>query len=787
MFFSVARLRHTLLSSLLFSAFTYAHERVIYTSSVSYCSQPQEILVEQLYIEYYPANNSIFFNVSAASVLDNLNVTANLYLNDYGAQPINYTLDICSLFGGFLCPLPQYNFTGSDWLTIPSSVDITKVVPGIAYIIPDLESFAQVTLLEVGTGDVKACLQATLANGWSTHQYAVEWTTAAIALLALASALLKSVFSNILALAPIRFLDLLYLYQTIASSALLGLNYPTIYTSFALNFSWVLGLFAQSSTSSMQNSINRMRSLTGGDDSDASSGGSTAYVNRRLSPYNTDIVFQASKSLVAKARSLPTIDLFNSTARSLLTRATLNSAKRSVQDDIAVVTSEDGADVLQAGIPIYVNDIGIATADAFMTIFLTALIYAAIVLGALALGFGIYFGLRRTSWGKQHLRDLPAFESGYLPFARAWALRAVLITVLPILTFIFYQWTLHDSWLSVLLSVITLVIMMALVLPPIYFVIRPYLPRVLARTTTATVPTSHSLAPLTAPFRSERVWYVGALLIAIIVKAMVTAFGHAHGLAQAIVLLILDVLFFVSLIVFKPYRTRGADVLQGFLATVRMVCSGLLIAFAQTLSVSAIPRVAIGVVIAVIFAIAVIIMFLNILVNLGLWRLFMLVVCCGRRGRRGDRALASNPSDSDSAMLRDGDGDKDKDLDVEKFGEKMPTGGESHSPGSSQVDFLRPGNPSPPATAMHTPVTASSEHPSVFSSSTETTLGEPLPRRWSFQHSRPPSESEGSQSTGSFATASPTTPSSAYHARRQSRNLPMAAPATIPERYSHEE
>ena len=71
------------------------------------------------------------------------------------------------------------------------------------------------------------------------------------------------------------------------------------------------------------------------------------------------------------------MDLRNATARPLVKvgNSAINVTSRLTkpQADVAVVTNDDGSDVLQAGVPIYVNSIGVATANAFMTVFLTAL------------------------------------------------------------------------------------------------------------------------------------------------------------------------------------------------------------------------------------------------------------------------------------------------------------------------------------------------------------------------------------------------------------------------------
>ena len=332
----------------------------------------------------------------------NVNVSANLFLNVYGAHPVNITLDICTLFNGALCPLPLYVFNGSETLPLPSSIKFTSDIPKIAYKIPDLEAFAQLTLTEVGTGELKACIQSTLSNGWSTHQPGVSWGIGGLAFLALFSSVWQSFLLD--SIAPFRFLDLLGLYQTIASSGFFDLNYPVVYRAFTLNFSWAMGLFSQSPQSSMQESITNMRHLTGGDLAGSTAGASVALVNRGLSPYNTQ--------LFANLQALFPIDL----------SAYATSRTSLVARDVQTVTSQS-SNVLDAGVPIYVNTIGIATANAFMTAFFSALILLAITLALLTIIYGVAsLASRQASTSPHWLAEIkPRFPL----FARAWGLRIV--------------------------------------------------------------------------------------------------------------------------------------------------------------------------------------------------------------------------------------------------------------------------------------------------------------------------------------------------------------------------
>jgi len=345
-------------------------------------------------------------------------------------NPVNVTLDLCGILKGALCPLPMYNFTGADSLTLPSSFGITQKIPGIALIIPDLEGFAQLTLTEVNTGKVKACVQATLSNGWSAHQPAVEWTLGGVTLGALLVALGYSILSPE-SIVPFRFLELMYLFQAIASSAFLNLNYPTVYRAYALNFAWAMGLISASLQSSLQSAINRMRHLTGGNLADAISGSALSLVNRKFSPYN----YQTS-SVVVGFNSFTTSLAVSKFPAALSARLPKLSDSFSYTDIerrdtivnglVQTVTSKS-SNVLPAGLPIYVNLLQIATANAFITVFICALCIFAVAIAVFALGYGAFVIIKRIR-AKKHPTAEP-IDFDYASFVISWFLRVVRVLI----------------------------------------------------------------------------------------------------------------------------------------------------------------------------------------------------------------------------------------------------------------------------------------------------------------------------------------------------------------------
>lgn len=164
---------------------------------------------------------------------------------------------------------------GGSALPVPE--DIIGALPSIAWTVPDLSAIVQVRFADTESGELVACLQATLANGHTTKLDAVLWATAGFAIAAVLISWLHTAWnlcrhdSQLSTEAGLvtgdsspaqwRVVDIIYLFQVIASSGLLTLNYPTVYPAFVQNFRWALGLFH---TPSIQNAINSARDKTGG-------------------------------------------------------------------------------------------------------------------------------------------------------------------------------------------------------------------------------------------------------------------------------------------------------------------------------------------------------------------------------------------------------------------------------------------------------------------------------------------------------------------------------------------
>ena len=181
-----------------------------------------------------------------------------------------------------------------------------------------------------------------------------------------------------------------------------------------------------------------------------------------------------------------------------------------------------------------------------------------------------------------------------------------------------YQWTLKDSWLSTLISVITFLAILGIVGGAVARVL------LFGRRSSLWLLAEDLpvLEPLHGQYRVQRYYFFAIPLISMFIRAILIAAAKNNGTAQIITVVCIETLLLLSHVVLKPGKTRRADVLSIFLSVIRLVTAGLLVAFIVPVALPPIPRVVIGIIVLVLFSIAVVVMFFNILWNIGLRRLW---------------------------------------------------------------------------------------------------------------------------------------------------------------------
>ncbi|KAJ9111369.1 hypothetical protein QFC19_001137 [Naganishia cerealis] len=494
--------------------------------------------------------------------------------------------------------------------TLPIPEDVIGDIPGLAWSVPNLEAYAQVTLQNVDTNEVAACMTATLSNGWSTQRTEVKWIAAAVVMLAMLAAFVHSTFRWSPSPAVYRWYDILYTLQWAVAVGLLNLNYPSMYNNFILNFPWAMGLFYNSN---IEQAINNMRGSTGAELADEAYA-STVYVNRKLSPYNAAF---RSLNLNSYFRSDSTASDFQTFMADIGTTGSNTSLSSSLAKRAAIPTvdTSNAASQIEPGIPVFVNSLKIPTANAFDTIFIVYLIAILVVLGAHAIWYGVILLLDRSrSYEKRGTGWIGHNRRGFWSFFGGNMLRLFTIGR-------------SDSWLSIFLAALAVAWTVLPLLIAFALSIRRAKRDYEDPTSVSPLYTRSrwfgSVGMIYRQYRQKyHFWWFAPMAVATFAQAGFIGFGRSNKWAQVIGLMVVEFIVLVCLIAFRPHKDRKGDWLAPVLSFLRLASFGLLIAFIPSVGVKPIPRTVIGFVILAVYGIPFVLLFFGLLFNLGYGYLF---------------------------------------------------------------------------------------------------------------------------------------------------------------------
>jgi hypothetical protein len=643
--------------------------RRLYTSSVAYCSAPIAILVTDLSLRFYPGNSTLEFDLSAASIQDNLNVSIALSVNAYGLGLFDVNIDLCSLAGGILCPLPQYQFSGGGIFPVPQQ--FSAEIPDIAYNIPDLEAVATLQLTNSGTGgnnEVVGCVQATLSNGHTARQSGVLWATVGLALLALFSSLLHTVIAQSVGAAQWRVVDVMWAIQLPAIASLLSLNYPTVFLEYGTNFAWSIGLV---NIPSLQSSITRTRTKTGGHDTAVFGKNLTAQLGRKYNPFSSSSDGSTTSGL-GRSVSIGSLGLYKlpegseQTGKAVLAATEPLSSYATITSELAkrqqyapntgpggsLLTGGSGVALplvtgnasINGGIGTFAERNYVAPSNAFLTVLVSIMILLAILLAAVALVYVIALAVRlatsytnkrrRMTNNLSHWSHRVTRPSEFFNIVILATLARYLLIVFPIFfIFAFWQWVAGDSWVGHLVAALITVVMLA-------FAAAFYIPLILIarRSSPSELFYKGEVGPahgsqrakrwghLAHPFKHSAYWFAIAFLACAFLRACFISFAQDHGTRQAIGLLVVEVLLFVALVALRVGRDKKSDFVFLLLCFSRIAAWAVCIAFIPSANVRTIPRAIVGYVLLVVTALPIIFLFF-----LTLWDLFTPLLKRNRR------------------------------------------------------------------------------------------------------------------------------------------------------------
>ncbi|KAH8929925.1 hypothetical protein BT69DRAFT_1292136 [Atractiella rhizophila] len=644
---------------------SFLNSQELYASSVSYCSPPNAILVEQFQLKFYRNNNSIAFNIHAQSVLPNLYPTIAVSLVAYGKSVLNQTYDICSLFGGVICPLPQYDFHGVAVIPLPSSV--IPNIPKEAYIVPNLDATAKIELIDNVTGAVVACIRASLSNGLSTHVESISLTVGLIVLVAfllisfrdLSSHPESPLRSSVILGTPVSFeppksrgtmvfQTVIKFFQHISLTGFLTLQTPGAYLGFTENFAWSNLLIY---VKAIQSSLNSFGKRTGADDDSLGFVGRAAnftYTNLTGSGNTDGNTLPFPFASTAKIAEYPRVEWERFEVGPLRDVGGL-SKRQSVQpasgDVEGIPYVQNEGSIPTSGLEIVATDLNIQPGALFMTSFINFLILLGLTLVFMTVLYLLCLGWMSVLKRRYNKRQSVLNEKGISTskptiqevakrwrwrfFACMMALRVLITCYFPLSLFSFYTFSLgpHASWVFQLFAALILAILTILrgteirtsdeLLKELDWLQR----RKTEQGNDAKMRKQRWYGPVDSvkecweeynvEFKPKgKYWFLPFVLMIELVEAAVN-----HGLLQVIFLVVLSTIHFLAHLLIRPYISKFSNFLTTVLSLFRVAVIATLIPFAlKNHNISALTRAIIGFVLIGVEAVGILVVILSVIV-----------------------------------------------------------------------------------------------------------------------------------------------------------------------------
>ncbi|KAF2218549.1 hypothetical protein BDZ85DRAFT_245030 [Elsinoe ampelina] len=561
---------------------------VLSTNGFTVCSDNPSIQVNKLNIQFDKSSRKVTFDVGGTNAQEQ-NVTASIIATAYGREVYKQSFNPCDAanFVSQLCPVRNGTFSASGDQDIPQQY--VDMIPSIAFNIPDLDGMARMEL-KSADGQELACIQSTVGNGKSMNVPAVSYVAAGIAASALALSALSALASGGApgAAAPSpTFGEVVGWFQSIATSGMLSVKYPSVYQSFTQNFAFSTGIIPWGQ---LMTTIDNFREKTGGNLTEAS------YEYLR----NVTIVATANGNGTSKGLFKRATEAAFLYARAIETN--VNGETSTVGESSGNSTAEESKPMHYVhGIQAYVEQLMVPQADTFMTVLLIFAIVVAAITVLILLGKVILEGV---AMARALPKSLESWRQRYW-----WRLAKTVTNLIFILYGIWtlycvYQFTNGDSWAAKTLAGVTWGLFTG----------------VLGFFTWRIVSKARKFKKMQGDssqlFEDKEVWIKYSLfydcfkkgywwlfipaIIYMFARNTVIAAANGHGMVQAIGQMIVEALMLALLVWSRPYQLKSGNIINIVIQAVRVLSVVCILVFVEELGINQTTQTVTGLILVIV-------------------------------------------------------------------------------------------------------------------------------------------------------------------------------------------
>lgn len=544
--------------------------KYIKSSSLLTCMDNSEFTASFFDIVFYPGNNTVYFNVVALSSIDNKTVGANINLIAYGLNVLQRNVSLCDIdYTGSgngnnnpLCPLTSGHLDLDS--NYPISDSVTKDIPGIAYTIPDLDARVRVVIYDTETYEQLACVETTLSNGKTVQTKYAAWPIAAISGLGVITSGVVSVIghSNTAAHIASNSMSLFIYFQSLAITAMMAVaRVPPLAAAWAQNFMWSMGIVK---VGFVQDIANWYVQSTGGTSTDILK---SSYLSISVQKFAKKFVKRSSTYIMDSFfESLPEISNHLAKRASVLLDSDSFGYSDSLDPNL-YSTDEKASDLsgkilVLRGIQRVAYLARIEITDFFMTgiQFLFFFVFVMIV-----------FLMMFKAVIEILIRSKVMNEGKFNEYRQHWGfiikgtLYRLLVLALPQISLLcIWELTSRDSAGTVVVAVFLLVITVFLLLQASIRVwimgrksVREF--KNPAYLLFGDVKFLNRFGFLYVQYRADKYWFILVSLVYIFLKSLFVAVLQKHGMPQAVIVWVIELIYMVIVIWIRPFMDKRTN------------------------------------------------------------------------------------------------------------------------------------------------------------------------------------------------------------------------------------
>ncbi|KAF8243599.1 TRP-domain-containing protein [Wilcoxina mikolae CBS 423.85] len=534
---------------------------ILRSSSLATCMENSGFSATLFNVSFTPGDGQLRMRIKGSSKIVGT-VRARLTVLAYGFSVMSQELDPCKTAGlGTMCPMKLEDNLDMNFQQTIDNATVSKI-PVIAYRIPDLDGVARMEVIDT-SHQVVACVEAPLSNGQTVQQPAVGWITGIISGLALTASAVASGLghSSTAAHLAANALGLFGYFQAQAMIAMMAVHLPPLAAAWAQNFDWAMGII---NIDFMQRIFHWYIQATNG---------KTATLLKQTEDVSVQIAkrsLESSKYLLTRAANYGFLETPPLVRRAISERSN-NNAVSATSTKIIKVTGIERMSYMA----------GIESSNFFMTgmSFFVAFV-CLVMLGVSA------FRLLCTTGAFKNNGKFQDFRLKWLVVLKGIMYRIVLIGFPQMAILCPWELIHLDSPAAAALAAFFFVAMFATLGWAAYKILMIGQhsaaisgSRGPSYTLYSDPATLNRWGYLYVQFRADTYYYIVPLLLYILAKSLAIAFGQTGGIAQSIVVLVIETIYLAAVAYLRPWLDRRTNIVNIAIAVINFLNAILVVIF----------------------------------------------------------------------------------------------------------------------------------------------------------------------------------------------------------------